>query len=151
MYVCCWTWWNLPALGYVAIRISSGLALKFWMFSQLLVKISVIETPWKSTSSGRENDSIWKTKRVFENPIFTDTTVWSRANWAFCLNILNEQIVNLWRKNILVIFCLQSATSAHFKEGWNDDSAHCDSYTDRLIRCTFTSINLCSAFRSSSW
>lgn len=52
--------WNLPALGYVAMRISSFLAWKFWMFSQLLVKSKDIETPLKSKSSGREHDSIWE-------------------------------------------------------------------------------------------
>lgn len=54
------SWCNLPALGYVAMRISSFLAWKFWMFSQLLVNNEDIETPLKSKSSGRENDSIWQ-------------------------------------------------------------------------------------------
>ena len=51
-----------PAFGYVAISISSGLAWKFWMFSQFSVKYLVIWTPWKSKSTDRVN-SIYRKKQ----------------------------------------------------------------------------------------
>lgn len=94
------------------------------------MKISVKETPWKSTSSGREYDSIWKTKTnnakcliiVWEQSVHLHRQSCKRHDcWSILFQSFEQAIFPMMRRNLIVNFCMQSPTSAHFKEVWNND------------------------------
>lgn len=99
------TW---PALGYVETSISSGLAWKFWILSQFLVKCVVIGTPWKSKSTPRVGTYLneeSKTK-VIVSVIKLSDTWWKKMEHhtqqcVCCISCSTKTFVGVWSNKTL--------------------------------------------------
>lgn len=77
---------------------------------------------WKMTPSEKQRSAMQNVSLLCENTqlIFTDKSCMGHDFWSIWYKIFKQSIFPLMRRNIIVHFCMQSATSTQFKEIWNN-------------------------------